>query len=163
MHKCLWGQIFSFVFDTDIQAWECWVMLVIFCFVFEATTHFPKRLLHFAFFLSVRKCCMGVGFRGQLWVSILAFQFVWDRLPVVQHSHPRVADSEALSGCLVPSPMCHRGSETADVSYKIRLYVGTRDLNSVVSIAQRALYPLSHLFSLHYAFLPVIERVLMSL
>lgn len=124
--------------------------IVIFCFVFEATTHFPKPLLHFAFFLSVCKCCMGVGVRGQLWVSILAFQFVWDKASCCWALTPQGSwlwSFERLSQgfwdcrCELQNQTLH-GYQGFELSYHH---------------AQQALYPLSHPLSFHYAFLPVIE------
>lgn len=135
---------------------------IISCFVSEASAHFPKQSLHFAFFLPVRKCCMGVGVRGQLWVSILAFLSVWGKASYCSALTPQGSwlwSSEWLS-----CPISHVSQGFWDCRCELYdLYMGTRDSNSVTTIAQQALSPLSHILGLHYAFLPVTERVLVGL
>lgn len=96
-------------------------------------------------------------------MSVLPSNLSETRLPVAQGSHPRLAGSEALRDCLVPCPMCLRGSETADGSYKIRFTWRLGVQTQVLMIAQQALDPLSHFLHLHSACLPVTEKVLVSL
>lgn len=157
----LWGQLFSFVLDTDAQAWEYWIMKQFHVSYLKQLLISPNDYCNLHYFLLVCACCMSVGVWGRLWVSIPPSNLSETRLPVVQCSHPRLAGSEALRDCLVPFPMCLRGSETADVSYKIRLYIGVQ--TQVLMVAQQALYPLSRFLHLHSACLPVTEGVLASL